>query len=115
MRLAGFVAGVIFASVLVFAVNDGPPPPWAYGFPSTTTAPPASAPGPPAAAPDATPRQVPGSSGQFQMLNNHAPIISTLVNGKVNVKTEKETLSFDVKGGVVEMLNNKVMLLAESV
>ena len=59
--------------------------------------------------------QVPGSMGQFQMLKNHAPIISTLINGKVNVKTDKETLSFNVKGGVVEMLNNKVVVLAESV
>ena len=59
--------------------------------------------------------QVPGSMGQFQMLKNHAPIISTLINGKVNVKTDKETLSFIVKSGVVEMLNNKVVVLAESV
>jgi cytochrome c553 len=68
MRLAGFVAVVIFASALAFAVSDGPPPPWAYGFPSTATAaaaPPASAPA--AAAPDATPRQVPASSGSFTL------------------------------------------------
>lgn len=60
--------------------------------------------------------QVPGAAGQFQMLNNHAPIISTLINGKVKVKTSaKENLEFTVKGGVVEMLKNKVTLLAESV
>lgn len=59
--------------------------------------------------------QVPGALGQFQMLNNHAPIISTLINGKVKVKTAaKETLEFTVKGGVVEMLKNKITLLAES-
>jgi len=60
---------------------------------------------------------VPGADGKFQMLNNHAPIISTLGKGKVKVKTAKETetLEFNVKGGVVEMLKNKVVVLAESV
>ncbi len=58
---------------------------------------------------------VPGSKGTFQMLNNHAPIISTLINGKVKIKTSgKGEESFEVKGGVVEMLNNKVIILAES-
>jgi F-type H+-transporting ATPase subunit epsilon len=57
---------------------------------------------------------VPGADGRFQLLNNHAPIISTLGNGKVKVKTTKETLEFNVKGGVVEMMKNKVVLLAES-
>jgi F-type H+-transporting ATPase subunit epsilon len=58
---------------------------------------------------------VPGSDGKFQMLNNHAPIISTLIKGKVKVKTAKENLEFNVSGGVVEMMKNKVVLLAESV
>ncbi len=57
---------------------------------------------------------VPGSKGTFQMLNNHAAIISTLVNGKVKVKSSKGEEIFEVKGGVVEMLNNKVVILAES-
>ena len=57
---------------------------------------------------------VPGADGQFQMLKNHAPIISTLVNGTVKVKTATGTETFQVKGGVVEMLNNKITLLAES-
>jgi F-type H+-transporting ATPase subunit epsilon len=57
---------------------------------------------------------VPGAKGTFQMLNNHAAIISTLVNGKVKVKTAKGEENFEVIGGVVEMLNNKVIILAES-
>ncbi len=57
---------------------------------------------------------VPGADGQFQMLNNHAPIISSLGKGKVKVKTAKETLEFSVNGGVVEMMKNKVVVLAES-
>jgi len=58
---------------------------------------------------------VPGTDGQFQMLNNHAPIISSLINGVVKVKTSTGSHTFDVKGGVVEMLKNKVTVLAESV
>ncbi|MEP7263323.1 MAG: ATP synthase F1 subunit epsilon [Bacteroidota bacterium] len=57
---------------------------------------------------------VPGSNGQFQMLENHAAIISTLVNGKVKVKTKSGEEHFDVHGGVVEMVKNKVVILAES-
>ena len=56
---------------------------------------------------------VPGKSGRFEMLNSHAPIISTLLNGKVKVKDKEGVKTFDVKGGVVEMLNNKVIILAE--
>ena len=70
MRLAASTAVVILATVFVFAANDGPPPPWAYGFPSA----PGAAPPPPAAAataiapaPDVTPRQLPGSSGSFTL------------------------------------------------
>jgi F-type H+-transporting ATPase subunit epsilon len=58
--------------------------------------------------------QVPGTNGQFQMLENHASVISTLVNGKVKVKTKGGEEHFDVRGGVVEMLKNKVVILAES-
>ena len=58
--------------------------------------------------------QVPGHNGQFQMLKNHASIISTLVNGKVTIKTSSGVETFDIHGGVVEMLNNKVIILAES-
>ena len=57
---------------------------------------------------------VPGSSGRFQMLENHAPIISTLKNGIVKIKDKEGVKEFDVKGGVVENLKNKVVILAES-
>ena len=49
------------------------------------------------------------------MLENHAAIISTMINGSVKIKTSAGEEQFDVKGGVVEMLNNKVIILAESV
>jgi F-type H+-transporting ATPase subunit epsilon len=56
---------------------------------------------------------VPGTNGSFQILNNHAPIISTLVNGIVKVKDKAGITSFDVKGGVVEVLKNNIIVLAE--
>jgi F-type H+-transporting ATPase subunit epsilon len=56
----------------------------------------------------------PGMSGQFQVLKNHAPIVSTLDKGKIKIATGgKDTQSFEVKGGVVEVLNNKIVVLAE--
>jgi F-type H+-transporting ATPase subunit epsilon len=58
---------------------------------------------------------VPGTKGSFQILNNHAPIISTLEHGKVKVKDKQGVQSFDIRGGVVEVLKNKVIVLAESV
>ena len=58
---------------------------------------------------------VPGVQGSFEVLNNHAPIISTLEDGKVIIRNGKETESFLIKGGVVEVLDNKIMVLAEGV
>jgi F-type H+-transporting ATPase subunit epsilon len=58
---------------------------------------------------------VPGAMGRFEMLQNHAPIISTLLNGKVKIKDKDGVKMFDVKGGVVENLKNKIVILAESV
>jgi F-type H+-transporting ATPase subunit epsilon len=57
---------------------------------------------------------VPGTVGRFEMLKDHAPIISTLANGKVKVKDKEGVKSFDVKGGVVENLKNKIVILAET-
>ena len=59
----------------------------------------------------------PGSEGQFQVLDNHAPLVSTLGVGNVVVETTpgspRET--YRVEGGVVEVLHNKVLVLAEAV
>jgi F-type H+-transporting ATPase subunit epsilon len=57
---------------------------------------------------------VPGTMGSFEILNNHAPIISTLDDGKLTVRTGGKEEVFMVKGGVVEVLNNNVMVLAEA-
>jgi F-type H+-transporting ATPase subunit epsilon len=47
------------------------------------------------------------------VLKDHAPIISTLEDGKVTVRTSQETQTFTIKGGVVEVKENKVVVLAE--
>ena len=58
--------------------------------------------------------QLPGSKGSFEMLRNHAPIISTLESGVIKIVTlEGKEQTFDVKGGVVEGSNNKIIVLAE--
>ena len=58
---------------------------------------------------------LPGIEGSFQILNNHAPIVSTLGKGKLVVVTPNESMNFDLEGGVIEMNNNKVIVLAESI
>ena len=76
---------------------------------------------------------LPGTEGSFGLLQNHAPIISTLKQGTIKVlqkeggkndfnpetgkivhstKNDKE-LSFAIDGGVIEMNNNKIIVLAE--
>ena len=75
--------------------------------------------------------QFPGIDGLFQVLNNHAPIISALGKGIIKIdltapfeRTERSSdlieadnnpkiIRVGIKGGVVEMLNNKVIVLAE--
>jgi F-type H+-transporting ATPase subunit epsilon len=60
--------------------------------------------------------QLPGSKGTFEILNNHAPIISTLSKGKIKIEEESgEVLFFDVDGGIIENKGNKIIVLAESV
>ena len=69
----------------------------------------------------------PGTYGDFQVLNNHAPIVSTLTKGKVKIigkisieegvkdkfeYTDKETI-LEIDSGTVEMNNNQVTLLVD--
>lgn len=58
---------------------------------------------------------VPGTLGSFQVLFNHAPILSSLEIGEMKVVDSTNNEShFAVSGGTVEVLNNKVLVLAES-
>ena len=71
---------------------------------------------------------VPGSSGDFQVLNNHAPIISTLKKGIIKIKAKmkpeesdeiffskegKETYTYKIKSGVIQVKKNKLILLSD--
>jgi F-type H+-transporting ATPase subunit epsilon len=59
--------------------------------------------------------QVPGSKGSFEILKNHAPIISTLEKGRIKiVDLQGKTTHFDVDGGVIEAKSNKIIVLAET-
>lgn len=58
---------------------------------------------------------VPGSGGMFQIKKDHAAIISSLANGQVKIVTAEGDKVFDVEGGVVEVLKNKIIILAERV
>jgi F-type H+-transporting ATPase subunit epsilon len=58
--------------------------------------------------------QFPGSDGSFGIMNNHAPLIATLRKGDIKVKeTSDQEQTFAVNGGVVEVLNNNIIVLAE--
>ena len=57
----------------------------------------------------------PGVKGAFQVLNNHAPIVSTLQAGKVVLKSNNTRKEFQILGGVVEVLKNKIIVLAEGI
>lgn len=72
---------------------------------------------------------LPGVDGFFQLLNNHAPIISTLKAGEMKVELAEgvnpgnlsdaiklegqKTIRIEIKGGVAELFNNKLIVLAE--
>ncbi len=57
--------------------------------------------------------QLPGSDGLFEILKNHAPLIASLGQGKVKVGNNNEYQYFEINGGVAEVLNNEVLVLAE--
>lgn len=57
----------------------------------------------------------PGTQGSFQILNDHAPLVSTLGRGEIVVDEGGTRRTFTVDGGVVEVLKNKVLVLAEAI
>ena len=60
--------------------------------------------------------RVPGRKGSFQVLKDHAPIISTLDAGPVIIADDQGTeLRFEITGGVIEVKRNRIILLADSV
>ena len=72
---------------------------------------------------------VPGVNGEFQMLNNHAPVVSILKEGEVVIeasnfivdkkwenkftKTQDGKMSFSINSGTLELNDNKAIILAD--
>ena len=57
----------------------------------------------------------PGADGSFQVMDHHAPLISLLEEGVVEYKSKEATQQIRISGGVVEVLKNKVVLLADGI
>ena len=58
--------------------------------------------------------QLPGIDGLFEILKSHAPLVSALKEGRVKVVNDQnEEQFFDIRGGVVEVSKDKILLLAE--
>ena len=58
--------------------------------------------------------QLPGLDGLFEILPSHAPLVSALKEGRVKVEdNQNEPQFFDIRGGVVEISHDKVLVLAE--
>ena len=56
--------------------------------------------------------KVPGSKGQFGILKDHAPLISTLEKGEIKVvEPDDDEKIFNVEGGVIEILKNNIIIL----
>ena len=56
---------------------------------------------------------VPGTMGQFEILNDHAPIVSTLQKGTVEYVNKEGKTSLEIQGGFVEVQKNQVSLCVE--
>lgn len=57
----------------------------------------------------------PGADGSFQIMDHHAPLISLLKEGVVEYKSKDGANNLFITGGVVEVLKNKVVLLADGI
>lgn len=58
--------------------------------------------------------KLPGTMGSFEIMENHAPIISTLTKGKIKVKETNGLISyFEISGGLVEVANNEIRVLLD--
>ena len=56
---------------------------------------------------------LPGEMGEFEVLVNHAPIISTLLKGSVRWRTGEEMESLEIIGGVMRLKDNEMSICAE--
>ena len=57
---------------------------------------------------------LPGVGGRFEMLENHAPIISALTQGALRLVTpEGEEKVIDIRGGVIKGQRNDILILVQ--
>lgn len=56
----------------------------------------------------------PGNEGTFQVLKNHAPLVSVLQKGAIRYVSEKKEHTLVIEGGLVEVLNNIITVLVSS-
>ncbi len=64
---------------------------------------------------EATSVSFPGAEGGFETLNGHAPLVAVLKEGELVVRQGNQATKFQVKGGVAEIANNEVSVLAEKI
>ena len=60
--------------------------------------------------------QLPGEDGMFEVLERHAPLVASLKSGRLKILKDKQmsnTSFFNIQGGFVEVLHNKVTVLVE--
>jgi len=58
--------------------------------------------------------RVPGTAGSFEIMPNHAPLVSTLEKGEIKVISINDKKDhFEIEGGVIEVRDNKVIILGE--
>lgn len=57
----------------------------------------------------------PGANGSFQVMDHHAPLISLLQEGIVEYKSKDGSQKLSIRGGVVEVLKNKVIVLVTGI
>ena len=60
--------------------------------------------------------KVPGSNGSFEVMENHAPIISSLDKGELKITPQEGSdILYQIEGGVIEVNNNKAIVLVEKI
>jgi len=60
--------------------------------------------------------RIPGRKGSFQVLSDHAPIVSTLDRGPITiVNLDNSEIAYEADGGVIELHKNKIILLVERI